>query len=73
MSALFNIESMITLIFLFICMSTYLKRIWPNKIMSFREGFSGLLRNASIVGERLSPLVSIGCMGLAWYNLFVRA
>ncbi len=59
---------MLILIVLFICFSTYLFRIWPEKIKSFDKGFSGLIKNASIIGERLSPLISIGCIALAINN-----
>ena len=71
MSALFNFDSLLVLICLFICLSTYLGRIWPSKIKSFNSGFSGLIRNSYIIGERLSPFVSVFCIGLAIKN-FLR-
>lgn len=54
-------------------MATYVGRIWPEKMKQFNEGFSGLLKNAFIIGERLSPLVAVGCLVLAINNLFFRA
>lgn len=71
MSALFNFDSLLVLICLFICLSAYLGRIWPEKIRSFNSGFSGLIRNGYIIGERLSPLVAVSCVILAIKN-FVR-
>jgi len=68
MSALFNFQSMIVTIFLFICLSTYLNRIWPSRIKTFEEGFSGLIRRSAVIGERLSPLVAVGCVVLAVIN-----
>lgn len=70
MSALFNFESLLVLVCLFICLSTYLGRIWPDKVRSFNSGFSGLVKNGYIIGERLSPIVSIACIALAIKNLF---
>lgn len=67
-SALFNFESMVVLMVLFICFSTYLYRIMPERVKSFNEGFSGLIKNASIIGERLSPIISLLCIALAFNN-----
>jgi len=69
MSALFNFQSMIVTIFLFICLSTYLNRIWPSRIKTLEEGFSGLIRRSAVIGERLSPFVAICCIILAGFNL----
>jgi len=63
---------MLTLIILAICLSTYLRRTWPNLINGFKEGFSGMIRTFSVVGDRLSPFVSIACILLAVNNVIYR-
>ncbi len=70
MSALFNFDSLLVLLCLAICLSTYLGRSFPDKIRTFNSGFSGLIKNGYIIGERLSPFVSIACIALAIKNLF---
>lgn len=63
---------MLTLMVLLICLSTYLRRTWPGLINNFKEGFSGMIRTFSIVGDRLSPFVSVACILLAINNVIYR-
>jgi len=62
---------MLTLIVLLICLSTYLGRTFAG-IKNYKEGFSGTIRTFSIIGDRLSPFVSLACIGLALNNIFNR-
>ena len=62
---------MITLIVLLRCFSTYLGRTF-KRIKNYKEGFSGTIRTFSIIGDRLSPFVSIACIALALNNIFNR-
>ena len=62
---------MITLIVLLICFSTYLGRTF-KRIKNNKEGFSGTIRTFSIIGDRLSPFVSVACIVLALNNIFNR-
>ena len=63
---------MVTLLVLLICFSAYLGRSW-RAIKNYREGFTGMIRTFYVVGERLSPFVSLACIGLALNNIFFRA
>ncbi|KAF2072115.1 hypothetical protein CYY_006560 [Polysphondylium violaceum] len=73
MSAIFNFQSLLITILLFICTCTYIGATYP-KLLEVREkhSISGLPRKAAIIGERLSPWVSASCiiMGcvLLWGN-----
>ena len=62
---------MMTLIVLLICFSTYLGRTF-SRVKTYKEGFSGTIRTFSIIGDRLSPFVSIACIVLAFNNIFNR-
>ena len=59
---------MITLVALLICFSTYLGRTF-TRIKNYKEGFR-TIRTFSIIGDRLSPFVSITCIALALNNIF---
>ncbi len=62
---------MLTTIVLLICFSTYLGRTFKS-IKQCKEGFTGMIRTFSVIGDRLSPFVSIACIVLALNNLFHR-
>jgi hypothetical protein len=62
---------MLNLMMFLICLSTYIARAWPN-IKNYKEGFTGMIRTFSVIGERLSPFVAVGCIALALSNLFYR-
>ncbi|XP_011621812.1 protein kish [Amborella trichopoda] len=66
MSALFNFQSFLSLILLFICTCTYVKMIFPA-LLDRKIGFRGFFWKAARIGERLCPWVSAACfiMGIA--------
>ena len=75
MSALFNFHAFMVTILLFICLCSYLGEIFPQTIRQsseFTRGFKGMVRKAAVVGDRLSPWVSIACIGFAGANIFIR-
>ena len=58
---------------LFICTCSYLRAWSPTRINTeFTHGFKGMVKNAAIIGDRLSPLVSAACIILAVSNLLLR-
>ncbi|EGC32656.1 hypothetical protein DICPUDRAFT_56985 [Dictyostelium purpureum] len=73
MSAIFNFQSLLVVILLFICTCTYIKSTYPS-ILEVRDkhSFSGLPRKAAIIGERLSPWVSASCLAMGLYLLFIK-
>jgi len=62
---------MLTLLILLICFSTYLGRTFSS-IKKYKEGFTGMIRTFSVIGDRLSPFVSVACVALALNNIFHR-
>lgn len=62
MSALFNIDSLLRLIILMICTTTYIKTHFPSLVSKRTKGFASIFYKCSIIGERLSIYVSIMCI-----------
>lgn len=69
MSALFDFQSFLTVVLLFICTCTYYKLIYPGGLVQ-KTGFKGLFWKAARIGERLSPWVSIACIAMGLSILF---
>ncbi|PLB44016.1 putative S-adenosylmethionine-dependent methyltransferase [Aspergillus steynii IBT 23096] len=65
MSALFNFQSLLLVILLIICTSTYVHAMLPGFMDRNRHGFFGIFWKCARVGERLSPYVSICCVLMA--------
>ncbi|CDZ97618.1 duf1242-domain-containing protein [Phaffia rhodozyma] len=62
MTALFNFQSLLLCVILFICTCTYARATAPGLVDRNKEGFSGLFWKCSRIGERLSPYVSLACV-----------
>ncbi|KAH6902555.1 hypothetical protein BKA70DRAFT_1305956 [Coprinopsis sp. MPI-PUGE-AT-0042] len=65
MSALFNFQSLLLVILLFICTCSYVRAIAPSLVDRNKHGFQGLLFKSARIGERLSPYVALACVGMA--------
>jgi phage-related holin len=75
MSALFNFHAFMVMLLLFICLCSYLGDIFPGTIRQSKEytkGFKGMVRKAAVIGDRLSPWVSLACFAFGAANIFVR-
>ena len=75
MSALFNFQAFMTMVILFICLAAYLREQFPQYIGQgawFQTGFGRMVKDAAVVGDRLSPWVSLACMGFAVANILYR-
>jgi len=72
MSALFNFQSMLTVILLAICTCSYLRPRFPSFLDSKRPGFLGVLGRFAVVGDRLSPYVSLACIGMGVATVLLR-
>ncbi|KLO09686.1 DUF1242-domain-containing protein, partial [Schizopora paradoxa] len=64
-SALFNFQSLLLVILLFICSCTYIRYTVPGLIDRNRKGFLHVFWMCSRIGERLSPYVSLACIAMA--------
>ncbi|KZF25559.1 DUF1242-domain-containing protein [Xylona heveae TC161] len=65
MSALFNFQSLLLVILLLICTSTYTHYVFPSIMDRNRDGVLGIFWKCARIGERLSPYVSICCVLMA--------
>lgn len=72
MTALFNFQSLITVLLLSICTATYLRPRFPSYIDNKKPGFPGLFGRFAVIGERLSPYISLGCLIMALVTIFYR-
>ena len=64
-AALFSFDAALLCILLFICTCTYL-RPHVGFIQANKHGFSSVFYKATVIGDRLSPVVSIGCVIMAF-------
>ncbi|KAM3579279.1 hypothetical protein VKS41_008144 [Umbelopsis sp. WA50703] len=65
MSAIFNFQSLLLVVLLWICTCTYIRAQAPSLLDRNKTGFLGLFWKAARVGERLSPYVSLACIAMA--------
>ncbi|EAL62705.1 TMEM167 family protein [Dictyostelium discoideum AX4] len=71
MVAIFNFQSLLVVILLFICTCTYIRGSYPSLLeVRDKHSFSGLPRKAAIIGERLSPWVSACCLIMGLWTLY---
>ncbi|KAF2491123.1 S-adenosylmethionine-dependent methyltransferase [Lophium mytilinum] len=65
MTALFNFQSLLLVILLLICTSTYLHHVFPGPMDRNKDGVLGVFWKGARIGERLSPYVSVACVIMA--------
>ncbi|KAF9005164.1 hypothetical protein BDQ17DRAFT_380778 [Cyathus striatus] len=61
MSALFNFQSLLLVILLFICTCTYVRSVAPWLVDKNKHGFPGLLFKAARIGIKLCSLHVFEC------------
>ncbi|KAK3320773.1 hypothetical protein B0T19DRAFT_361032, partial [Cercophora scortea] len=64
-TALFNFQSLLLVILLLICTSTYLHQLMPAILDRNKEGVRGIFWKCARIGERLSPYISLCCVLMA--------
>ncbi|XP_077555520.1 transmembrane protein 167A-like protein ksh [Haemaphysalis longicornis] len=70
MSALFNFQSLLTVVLLLICTCAYIRSIYPSLLDRNKEGLLGLFWKCARIGERKSPWVACCCVAMAVSILF---
>ncbi|CCH59518.1 hypothetical protein TBLA_0B06970 [Henningerozyma blattae CBS 6284] len=66
MSALFSFRSMLQVILLLICSSTYIHCQWPSLLDRYKNHSTlGAFWKMARIGERASPYVSLACIAMA--------
>ncbi|EGR31707.1 transmembrane protein 167 precursor, putative [Ichthyophthirius multifiliis] len=72
MSAFFNLQSLITVLLFIICTCSYIRRSKPEYINPYTQGFRGFFRRAAVIGDRLSPWVTLMCIIMGFSCIFYR-
>ncbi|KAM9330956.1 protein kish-A [Gastrophryne carolinensis] len=71
-SAIFNFQSLLTVILLLICTCAYLRAMVPNLIDKNKSGVLGIFWKCARIGERKSPYVALCCVVMAFSILFMQ-
>ncbi|XP_067009337.1 protein kish-A [Anabrus simplex] len=71
MSALFNLQSLLTVVLLLICTCAYIRSIFPSLLDRNKVGFLGTFWKCARIGERKSPYVAFCCVVMAFSILFL--
>ncbi|GMM36177.1 Ksh1 protein [Saccharomycopsis crataegensis] len=69
MSALFNFQSLLQVLLLLICTSTYIHSAVPALLDKNKNGLLGVFWKFARIGERMSPYISICCIIMAFSHL----
>ncbi|XP_046716536.1 protein kish-A isoform X2 [Silurus meridionalis] len=70
MSAIFNFQSLLTVILLLICTCAYIRALAPSLLDKNKTGFLGIFWKCARIGERKSPYVACCCIIMAFSILF---
>ena len=70
MSAIFNFQSLLTIILLLICASAYVRSIFPSLVDRHKTGLLGIFWKCARIGERKSPYVGLCCLIMSISILF---
>ncbi|CAM1297064.1 Uncharacterised protein g1709 [Pycnogonum litorale] len=70
MSALFNFQSLLTVILLLICTCAYVRSISASILDRHKQGLLGIFWKCARIGERKSPYVAFCCVAMAFSILF---
>ncbi|CAJ1068495.1 protein kish-A [Xyrichtys novacula] len=71
MSAIFNFQSLLTVILLLICTCAYIRAMAPSLLDKNKTGLLGIFWKCARIGERKSPWVAACCVIMAFnpFNL----
>uniref|UniRef100_A0A8C1CKN0 Protein kish-A n=1 Tax=Cyprinus carpio carpio TaxID=630221 RepID=A0A8C1CKN0_CYPCA len=69
-SAIFNFQSLLTVILLLICTCAYIRALAPSLLDKNKTGFLGIFWKCARIGERKSPYVACCCIIMAFTILF---
>nr|XP_021135990.1 protein kish-A [Columba livia] len=69
-SAIFNFQSLLTVILLLICTCAYIRSLVPSLLDKNKTGLLGIFWKCARIGERKSPFVAVCCVLMAISILF---
>ncbi|KAJ8962041.1 hypothetical protein NQ314_005823 [Rhamnusium bicolor] len=70
MSAIFNFQSLLTVVLLLICTCAYLRGLFPSIMDRNKVGIMGTFWKCARIGERKSPWIGACCVLMAFSILF---
>ncbi|ROT78456.1 putative protein kish-A-like [Penaeus vannamei] len=71
MSALFNFQSLLSVLLLMICTCAYIRSFAPSLLDRQKTGLVGTFWKMARIGERKSPWVAAACVMMAVNVLFL--
>uniref|UniRef100_A0A665TB81 Protein kish n=1 Tax=Echeneis naucrates TaxID=173247 RepID=A0A665TB81_ECHNA len=71
-SAIFNFQSLLTVILLLICTCAYVRALAPSLLDKNKTGILGIFWKCARIGERKSPWVACCCVIMAFSILFLQ-
>uniref|UniRef100_UPI00398F7555 protein kish-A isoform X1 n=1 Tax=Pristiophorus japonicus TaxID=55135 RepID=UPI00398F7555 len=71
-SAIFNFQSLLTVILLLICTCAYIRALAPSVLDKNKTGLLGIFWKCARIGERKSPYIAICCIVMAFSILFIQ-
>nr|XP_025848799.1 protein kish-A [Vulpes vulpes] len=71
-SAIFNFQSLLTVILLLICTCAYIRSLAPSLLDRNKTGLLGIFWKCARIGERKSPYVAVCCIVMAFSILFMQ-
>ncbi|KAM5300307.1 protein kish-A [Ctenodactylus gundi] len=71
-SAIFNFQSLLTVILLLICTCAYIRSLAPSLLDRNKTGLLGIFWKCARIGERKSPYVAVCCVVMAFSVLFIQ-
>ncbi|XP_019649114.1 protein kish-A isoform X1 [Ailuropoda melanoleuca] len=71
-SAIFNFQSLLTVILLLICTCAYIRSLAPSLLDRNKTGLLGIFWKCARIGERKSPYVAVCCIVMAFSILFIQ-
>ncbi|XP_005061323.1 PREDICTED: protein kish-A [Ficedula albicollis] len=71
-SAIFNFQSLLTVILLLICTCAYIRSLTPSLLDKNKTGLLGIFWKCARIGERKSPYVAVCCVVMAFSILFMQ-
>ncbi|XP_037360526.1 protein kish-A-like [Talpa occidentalis] len=72
MSAIFNFQSLLTVILLLICTCAYIRSLAPSILDRNKTGLLGIIWKCARIGEWKSPYVAVCCIVTAFSILFIQ-
>ncbi|XP_006863033.1 PREDICTED: protein kish-A-like [Chrysochloris asiatica] len=72
MSAIFNFQSLLSVILLLICTCAYIRSLTPSILDRNKTGLLGTFWNCARIGEWKSLYVAVCCIVMAFSILFIQ-